>query len=101
MLDRLLEGKPPEKVVGQSGLLEDLTKRLLEHAPEGDLTEHLGYDRHTTEGCYREGNVRASTGAERPAPAARLRQEGDRVARTGVCLDAIRVKTRTSGHVQT
>ena len=50
MLDRLLEGKRPEEVVGQGGLLEDLTKRLLERALEGELTEHLGYEKHATEG---------------------------------------------------
>ena len=42
MLDQLLEGKSPEEVVGRGGLLEDLTKRLLERALEGELTEHLG-----------------------------------------------------------
>ena len=50
MLDRLLEGKRPEEVVGQGGLLEDLTKRLLERALEGELTEHLGYEEHAREG---------------------------------------------------
>ena len=50
MLDRLLEGKRPEEVVGQGGLLEDLTKRLLERALEGELTEHLGYEKHSAEG---------------------------------------------------
>lgn len=50
MLDQLLEGKRPEEVVGQGGLLEDLTKRLLERALEGELTEHLGYEKHATEG---------------------------------------------------
>ena len=50
MLDRRLEGKQPEEVVGRGGLLEDLTKRLLERALEGELTEHLGYEKHATEG---------------------------------------------------
>lgn len=50
MLDGLLEGKRPEEVVGQGGLLEDLTKRLLERALEGELTEHLGYEKHSAEG---------------------------------------------------
>lgn len=50
MLDRLLEGKQPDEVVGQGGLLEELTKRLLERALEGELTEHLGYAKHATEG---------------------------------------------------
>ena len=50
MLDRLLEGKRPEEVIGAGGLLEDLTKRLLERALEGELTEHLGYEKHEAEG---------------------------------------------------
>ena len=50
MLDRLLEGKRPEEIVGGGGLLEDLTKRLLERALEGELTEHLGYEKHAAEG---------------------------------------------------
>lgn len=50
MLDRLLEGKSPEEVIGAGGLLEDLTKRLLERALEGELTDHLGYGKHETEG---------------------------------------------------
>ena len=52
MLDQLLEGKRPEEVVGQGGLLEDLTKRLLEGALEGELTEHLGYENHAREGTF-------------------------------------------------
>ena len=29
LLDRLLEGRSPEEIMGGGGLLEDLTKRLL------------------------------------------------------------------------
>jgi transposase-like protein len=43
MLDRLLEGKQPEKVLVRGGLIENLTKRLLKRALEGELTEHVGY----------------------------------------------------------
>lgn len=32
MLDRLLEGKGPEELIGAGGLLEGLTRRLLERA---------------------------------------------------------------------
>ena len=31
---------------GEGGLLQQLTKRLLESALEGKLTDHLGYGRH-------------------------------------------------------
>jgi len=57
MLDRLLKGRSPEEVVGSGGLLEDLTKRLLERALEGELTDHLGYEKHAEEGRNR-GNSR-------------------------------------------
>jgi len=50
LLDRLLEGKSPEEIVGGGGLLEDLTTRLLERALEGELTDHLGYAKHATDG---------------------------------------------------
>lgn len=50
MLDRLLEGRSPEEIVGANGLLEDLTKRLMERALEGELTDHLGYEKHAAEG---------------------------------------------------
>ena len=39
LLDRLLDGKRPEEIVGSGGLLEGLTKRLLERALEGELTD--------------------------------------------------------------
>ena len=64
MLDRLLEGKRPEEVVGQGGLLEDLTKRLLERALEGELTEHLGYEKHAREG-RNGGNSRSGRNRKR------------------------------------
>ena len=50
LLDKLLEGKTPEEILGADGLLEDLTKRLVERALEGELTAHLGYDKHAPEG---------------------------------------------------
>ena len=34
------------QLVGVGGLLQQLTKRLVESALEGELTDHLGYDRH-------------------------------------------------------
>jgi transposase-like protein len=41
-------------LVGEGGLLQQLTKRVLESALEGELTDHLGYDKH---------EVAAKTGA--------------------------------------
>jgi transposase-like protein len=34
------------KLAGEGGLLQQLTKRLLESALEGEITDHLGYERH-------------------------------------------------------
>ncbi|MFI2458223.1 IS256 family transposase, partial [Streptomyces sp. NPDC019539] len=33
------------QLTGEGGLLQQLTKRLLESALEGEMTDHLGYDR--------------------------------------------------------
>jgi putative transposase len=46
MLDDLLKGKSPKEILGQNGLLDDLTKRLVERALEGEMTDHLGYEKH-------------------------------------------------------
>jgi putative transposase len=57
LLDRLLEGKAPEEIVGEGGLVSELTKRLMERALQGELTAHLGYEKHSPEGRNR-GNSR-------------------------------------------
>ncbi|MFJ3234275.1 transposase, partial [Streptomyces sp. NPDC086787] len=38
------------QLTGEGGLLQQLTKRLLESALEGKMTDHLGYDRHDPAG---------------------------------------------------
>jgi putative transposase len=50
LLDELLKGKKPEEILGEEGLLKELTKRLVERALEGEMTEHLGYEPHAPEG---------------------------------------------------
>ena len=50
LLDSLLEGRSPEEIMGGGGLLEALTKRVVERALEGELTDHLGYEKHAREG---------------------------------------------------
>jgi putative transposase len=50
LLDELLEGRSSEEVVGEGGLLSHLTKRLMERALEGELTDHLGYEKHSPQG---------------------------------------------------
>ncbi len=37
-------------LTGEGGLLAQLTKRLVESALEGEITDHLGYDRHAVAG---------------------------------------------------
>jgi len=38
--------KKPEDLIGENGLLKQLTKLLVERALDAELTEHLGHDRH-------------------------------------------------------
>src|SRR3954453_15853288 len=48
-----LAGKAREgglQLAGEGGLLAQLTKRLVESALEGEITDHLGYDKHDAEG---------------------------------------------------
>jgi putative transposase len=50
LLDELLKGKKPEEILGEKGLLDELTKRLVERALEGEMTDHLGYEPHSPVG---------------------------------------------------
>ena len=38
------------ELTGEGGLLQQLTKRVLESALEGEITDHLGYDKHDPAG---------------------------------------------------
>jgi putative transposase len=45
LIDELLAGaRTPEEITGPDGLLQRLTKRLVERAMEAELSEHLGYE---------------------------------------------------------
>src|SRR5580658_6174087 len=47
LLDKLLaEYKKPEDIIGENGLLKQLTKALLERAMSAELSEHLGFAKH-------------------------------------------------------
>lgn len=50
LLDSLIKGKSPDEIIGESGLLQELTKRLVERALEGEMEAHLGYGKHAAEG---------------------------------------------------
>ncbi|GAA4996901.1 hypothetical protein GCM10023317_26870 [Actinopolymorpha pittospori] len=45
------------QLTGEDGLLQQLTKRVLESALEGETTDHLGYDKHDAVG-KNSGNSR-------------------------------------------
>jgi putative transposase len=51
LLDQLLkEYKSPEDMFGTDGLLQQLTKALVERAMQAELTHHLGYEKHAADG---------------------------------------------------
>ena len=45
------------KLTGEGGLLQQLTKRVLESALDGEITDHVGYDKHDPAGRG-SGNTR-------------------------------------------
>jgi putative transposase len=61
LLDELLKDyQKPEDLLGDNGLLQQLTKALVERALDGELTHHLGYEKHSTAGDN-SGNSRNGT----------------------------------------
>ncbi len=51
LIDNLLKGyKKPEDLIGENGLLKQLTKQLLERAMAAEMTEHVGYEKHEAAG---------------------------------------------------
>ena len=49
LLDALMKDyKNPEDLIGETGLLKQLTKQLLERAMQAEMTEHLGYAKNAT-----------------------------------------------------
>ena len=50
LLDELLKDRKPNEILGEAGLVEELTKRLVERALEGEMTTHLGYEKNAAEG---------------------------------------------------
>jgi putative transposase len=64
LIDELLKNyEKPEDVIGENGLLKQLTKALLERAMEAELTHHLGYEKSDPAG-YNSGNSRNGTTAQ-------------------------------------
>jgi putative transposase len=64
LIDNLLKNyKKPEDLVGENGLLKQLTKQLLERAMAAEMTEHVGYDKHDAAG-HNSGNSRNGKSAK-------------------------------------
>jgi len=64
LIDNLLEDyKKPEDIIGENGLLKQLTKQLLERAMAAELTEHVGYEKHDVAG-HKSGNSRNGKSAK-------------------------------------
>jgi putative transposase len=58
LIDSLVAGyKKPEDIIGENGLLKQLTKAVLERVLNEELTEHLGYEKHDPAG-RNSGNSR-------------------------------------------
>ena len=57
LFDELVRGKSPEELLGKNGLVKNLTKRVVEHALKREMTEHLGYEKHSPTGAN-SGNSR-------------------------------------------
>jgi transposase-like protein len=55
IIDQLLDnidfrGLTQDEVVGQKGLIKQLTGRILQKALEAEMTEHLGYEKNSNAG---------------------------------------------------
>jgi len=58
LLDALLKDyKNPEDLIGETGLLKQLTKQLLERAMQAEMTDHLGYEKNAPSN-NKAGNAR-------------------------------------------
>lgn len=54
LLDELLKDyKSPDDMFGDDGLLQQLTKAVVERALQGEMTHHLGYEKHDPAGKNR------------------------------------------------
>src|SRR5262249_61542828 len=61
IIDELLKSyENPDDLLGEGGIVEQLTKALIERALQGEMTHHLGYEKHSIEG-YGSGNSRNGT----------------------------------------
>ena len=65
LVDRLLSDyKKPEDIIGENGLLKQLTKAIVERALSAELSTHLGYEKHAAAGRG-SGNSRNGASSKR------------------------------------
>lgn len=57
LLDELIASYGPENILGEGGLAQMLTKRLIERSLDTEMSLHLGYEKHAIEG-NNSGNSR-------------------------------------------
>ncbi|MCU1291145.1 MAG: transposase, mutator type [Acidobacteria bacterium] len=58
VLDQILKDyEKPEDLLSENGLLQQLTKALVERALNGEMTHHLDYEKHSSSG-NNSGNSR-------------------------------------------
>jgi putative transposase len=61
LIDKLLaDYKGSEDLIGEQGLLKQVTKALIERAMQTELTHHLGYEKHHSSGRG-SGNPRSGS----------------------------------------
>jgi len=64
LLDELTKNATAEELLSDSGTLKEMKKRLVERALEAELTDHLGYGKHSPDGRG-TGNSRNGTTGKR------------------------------------
>ena len=58
LVDKLMaDYQKPEDIIGENGLLKQLTKAVLERALQAEMADHLGYEKHDPAG-HDSGNYR-------------------------------------------
>lgn len=64
LIDRLLANyKKPEDIIGENGLLKQLTKAVLQRALQAEMTDHLGHEKHAAI-ANKSGNARNGKSAK-------------------------------------
>ena len=76
LLDELMKHyKKPEDLMGENGILKELTKSLVERALQGEMTDHLGYEKHAVDGNNSGNSRNGTTGKTLKTPKGEMRIE--------------------------